>query len=52
MGTCEFELSENQTVKLSGIQFLMSVVESLYQDKTLQPLLLNSKKPLFSQQKP
>ncbi|MEY0303562.1 divergent polysaccharide deacetylase family protein [Providencia manganoxydans] len=52
VGTCEFELSENQTVKLSGIQFLMSVVESLYQDKTLQPLLLNSKKPLFSQQKP
>lgn len=52
VGTCEFELSENQTVKLNGIAFLMSVVESLYQDKTLQPLLLNNKKPLFSQQKP
>lgn len=37
LGVCEFTVPENAS--LEGIDFLMFVVESIYQDKTLQPLL-------------
>ena len=54
LGVCEF--TEPTYVRLQGIAFLMSVVEAIYQDKTLQPLLsnplpnktLSKKAPLFA----
>lgn len=36
LGVCEVEIPET---KLQGIDLIMSVVENIYQDKTLQPLL-------------
>ncbi|EML1937554.1 MULTISPECIES: divergent polysaccharide deacetylase family protein [Providencia] len=53
IGICEFELPNNTSAtQLEGIHFLMFVVESIYQDKTLRPLLSNKKPSLFTQQKP
>ncbi|MCY0803312.1 divergent polysaccharide deacetylase family protein [Providencia rettgeri] len=37
LGLCEFETPKN---KLQGIDFIMFVVEGIYHDKALQPLLL------------
>ncbi|WP_275076003.1 divergent polysaccharide deacetylase family protein [Providencia rettgeri] len=36
LGVCEVEIPET---KLQGIDLIMSIVENIYQDKTLQPLL-------------
>ncbi|EQC1411029.1 MULTISPECIES: divergent polysaccharide deacetylase family protein [unclassified Providencia] len=51
LGICEFTLP---TSKRQGIDFIMFVVESIYNDKALQPLLVSGdkaqKRPLFKQQ--
>ncbi len=48
IGICEFPES---TYSLEGIDFLMFMVEAIYHDPALQPLLSNKKPPLFSQKK-
>ncbi|MTC59516.1 divergent polysaccharide deacetylase family protein [Providencia rustigianii] len=40
IGVCDIEVPQT---RLQGIEFLMSVVEAIYQDKTLQPLLSEKK---------
>ncbi len=51
LGICEFTLPP---AKPQGIDFIMFVVESIYNDKALQPLLVQGdraqKRPLFKQQ--
>ncbi|GAB1437919.1 divergent polysaccharide deacetylase family protein [Providencia sp.] len=48
LGECEFEIPNT---KLQGIDLIMFVVEAIYHDKTLQPLLLKEaepqKRPIF-----
>ena len=47
LGVCEVEIPET---KLQGIDLIMSIVENIYQDKTLQPLLsqeMSTKKRLL-----
>lgn len=48
LGECEFEISNT---KLQGIDLMMFIVEAIYHDQTLQPLLLKEpapqKRPLF-----
>lgn len=52
LGLCEVELPAK---KLQGIDFIMFIIESIYHDSALQPLLLQhdngkaSKRPLFNQ---
>ncbi|MEQ5756536.1 MULTISPECIES: divergent polysaccharide deacetylase family protein [unclassified Providencia] len=52
LGICEFTLPPS---KPQGIDFIMFVVESIYNDKALQPLLVQGdraqKRPLFKQQR-
>ena len=42
LGVCEVEIPET---KLQGIDLIMSIVENIYQDKTLQPLLSQEAPP-------
>ncbi|UBX50312.1 divergent polysaccharide deacetylase family protein [Providencia alcalifaciens] len=42
LGVCDIELP---TTRLQGIELLMFVVEAIYQDKTLQPLITEKKMP-------
>lgn len=51
VGVCELPEARSAT-KLEGINIMMFIVEAIYQDKTLQPLLSKNKQPLFVQQKP
>lgn len=52
IGICEFEQPESQPAPpLEGIQFLMFVVETIYNDPQIQPFLSTNKRPLFTQQK-